>query len=124
MGKAASSTNPPKGDTLTETVKTARAPRKAISHKKGSVPKPRRPYKSMAQEKLVTKHQQAYEKASVARQRLEKLEIKVNRFDAELKLRATAAVDEGAADGYGSSDSSVEDSEAPKLQREDTHLHD
>jgi hypothetical protein len=78
----------------------------------------------MAQERLVAKHQQAYEKASLARQRLEKLEIKVNRFDAELKLRATAAVDDGAADGYGSSDSSVEGSEVPQLQREDTCLHD
>ena len=62
-----------------------------------NVPKPRRPYKSMDQAKLVKKHGEMHQKLQLAQKRMENVKTKFDRFDAERKLRATVAThDENA----------------------------
>jgi hypothetical protein len=74
--------------------KTAKAPRKALSvNKKTPVKKTpvkrtmRRPYKSMLQEKLVSKQEIVQGRFDIAKKRFDVLQTQLERFNSEIALR-------------------------------------
>jgi hypothetical protein len=117
MGKVASSaTNSSTTcDTEPQMHKKPTAPRKAIAIKckAAKVPKPRRPYKSMDQQKLVLKHEQFQAKLQLAQKRMENVKAKFDRFEAEIKLRSTAiTTNHQAESGSDDEDDNASDIEA------------
>lgn len=94
MGKVASCSNnsATNAKSESETQQVGKSPRKAlaVTFKTSGVPKPRRPYKSMVQSKLLMKHELFHGKLQLAQKRMENVKAKFDRFEAEIKLRSTA----------------------------------